>query len=124
MPSIMTATGWAKSRVRAASCRRLSGSCKELREYRRTTSIVAAMAIIPLIFAIQPLVVVFGLRASASGRLAHEHLLRYMLGIPALVPALIAVYAVVGERQQGTLEPCSPRRYAVRSSCWARLWRR
>jgi ABC-type transport system involved in multi-copper enzyme maturation permease subunit len=28
-----------------------------------------------------------------------------MLGIPALVPAAIAAYAVVGERQQGTLEP-------------------
>src|SRR5690349_1135546 len=78
---------------------------KELREYRRTTSIVAAMAVIPLIFVIQPLVVVFGLRASASARLAHEHLLLYMLGIPALVPALVAAYAVVGERQQGTLEP-------------------
>jgi ABC-type Na+ efflux pump permease subunit len=28
-----------------------------------------------------------------------------MLGIPALVPVLIAATAVVGERQQGTLEP-------------------
>jgi ABC-type Na+ efflux pump permease subunit len=28
-----------------------------------------------------------------------------MLGIPALVPATLAAYAVVGERQQGTLEP-------------------
>ena len=28
-----------------------------------------------------------------------------MLGIPALVPAGVAAYAVVGERQQGTLEP-------------------
>jgi ABC-2 type transport system permease protein len=31
--------------------------------------------------------------------------LLYMLGIPALVPAALAAYAVVGERQQGTLEP-------------------
>jgi ABC-type transport system involved in multi-copper enzyme maturation permease subunit len=29
----------------------------------------------------------------------------YMLGIPALVPAGLAAYAVAGERQQGTLEP-------------------
>ena len=78
---------------------------KELREYRRRGSIVAGMAIIPLLFLIQPLVVVFGLRASASEQLRHEHPLLYMLGIPALVPALIAAYAVVGERQQGTLEP-------------------
>ena len=28
-----------------------------------------------------------------------------VLGIPAIVPALVAAYAVVGERQQGTLEP-------------------
>ncbi len=78
---------------------------KELREYRRNGPIVAAMAILPLIFLIQPLVIVFVLPAKASGALAHEHLLLYMLAIPALVPALVAAYAVVGERQQGTLEP-------------------
>jgi ABC-type Na+ efflux pump permease subunit len=78
---------------------------KELQEFRRRSSIVVATAIIPLIFLIQPLVVVFGLPASASDRVAHEHLLLYMLGIPALVPVLIAATAVVGERQQGTLEP-------------------
>ncbi len=78
---------------------------KELREYRRNRSLVWSMAIYPLIFCIQPLVVVFTLPASASGQLTHEHLLLYLLGIPALVPVFIAAYAVVGERQQGTLEP-------------------
>jgi ABC-type Na+ efflux pump permease subunit len=78
---------------------------KELREYRRRASIVAAMATIPVIFLVQPLVVVFTLPASSGGPVRHEHLLLYMLGIPALVPVLIAAYAVVGERQQGTLEP-------------------
>src|SRR5262245_1631077 len=78
---------------------------KELREYRRNGFIVWTMAIIPLIFLIQPLIVVFALPASASVPLSHEHLLLYMLGIPALVPAAVAAYAVVGERQQGTLEP-------------------
>jgi ABC-2 type transport system permease protein len=78
---------------------------KDLREYRRNRSIVVAMAIFPLIFIIQPLIAVFGLTASASGSLAHEHVLLYMLGIPALVPVFVAAYAVVGERQQGTLEP-------------------
>jgi ABC-2 type transport system permease protein len=78
---------------------------KELREYRRNGSVVAAMAIIPVIFVVQPLVVVFTLPASASGALAHEHLLLYMLGVPALVPTVSAAFAVVGERQQGTLEP-------------------
>ncbi len=78
---------------------------KELREYRRNGPIVAAMAILPLIFLIQPLVIVFAAPAAAAGPLAHAHLLLYMLAVPALVPALVAAYAVVGERQQGTLEP-------------------
>jgi ABC-2 type transport system permease protein len=33
------------------------------------------------------------------------HALLYLLGIPAIVPAVIAAYSVAGERQQGTLEP-------------------
>ena len=78
---------------------------KELREYRHNGFIIWTMAILPLIFLIQPLVVVFVLPPSASVRLSHGHPLLYMLGIPALVPAAVAAYAVVGERQQGTLEP-------------------
>jgi ABC-2 type transport system permease protein len=78
---------------------------KELREYRRNGFIIWTMVILPLIFLIQPLIVVFALPASTSAQLSHEHLLLYMLGIPALVPAAVAAYAVVGERQQGTLEP-------------------
>jgi len=78
---------------------------KELREYRRNGSIVSTMAVIPLIFLIQPLIQVFALPASASSALAHKDSLLYMLGIPAVVPAVVAAYSVVGERQQGTLEP-------------------
>jgi ABC-2 type transport system permease protein len=78
---------------------------KELREYRRNGSIVVAMAVIPCIFLIQPLIQVFALPASASIQLRHENSLLYLLAIPAIVPALVAAYAVVGEREQGTLEP-------------------
>jgi ABC-2 type transport system permease protein len=78
---------------------------KELREYRRNRSLVVSMAIFPLIFIIQPLLAVFGLSSAASGALRHEHVLLYMLGIPAIVPPFVAAYGVVGERQQGTLEP-------------------
>jgi ABC-type Na+ efflux pump permease subunit len=78
---------------------------KELREYQRSGNIVVAMVVLPLIFLIQPLVVVLVLPASESNQLGHGHLLLYMLAIPALVPATLAAYAVVGERQQGTLEP-------------------
>ena len=78
---------------------------KELRDYRRNRSLIVAMAIIPALFCIQPLIQVFALPASAAGGLSHEHVLLYLLGIPALVPAFVAAYAVVGEREQGTLEP-------------------
>jgi len=78
---------------------------KELREYRRTGSIIVAMLVIPLVFAINPLVAVFGLSASDASSLSHSHALLYLLGIPALVPTVVAAYAVVGERRQGTLEP-------------------
>jgi ABC-2 type transport system permease protein len=63
------------------------------------------MAILPLLFLVQPLVAVLNLGASASGGLAHENELLYLLAIPALVPATLAAYSVVGEREQGTLEP-------------------
>jgi ABC-type transport system involved in multi-copper enzyme maturation permease subunit len=78
---------------------------KELQEYRRNRSIVVTMAIFPIIFLIQPLVVVFQVPESGSADLSQLHLLLYMLGIPVLVPAAIAASAVAGERQQGTLEP-------------------
>ena len=78
---------------------------KELREYRRNRSLVIGMAVIPMVFLAQPLVSVFALPASASAQLAHRHELLYLLAIPALVPGLLASYSVVGERQQGTLEP-------------------
>lgn len=78
---------------------------KELREYRRNRSLIAGMAILPLVFMVQPLIAVFGLTSSASSALSQEHVLLYLLGIPTLVPVFVAAYAVVGERQQGTLEP-------------------
>jgi ABC-type transport system involved in multi-copper enzyme maturation permease subunit len=78
---------------------------KELREYRRRRSIVAGMAILPLIFLIQPLVQAFAVPSSAAGGIANHHELLYLLAIPALVPATLAAFTVVGERQQATLEP-------------------
>ena len=78
---------------------------KELRAYRRNGSIVAAMAVIPLIFLVQPLVSVFALSSTAAHQLREHHELLYMLGIPAIVPVMLAAYAIVGERQEGTLEP-------------------
>ena len=78
---------------------------KELRDFRRNRSLTAGMAVLPVIFCVQPLITVFALDPAASATLRNEHVLLYMLGIPALVPSFVAAYSVVGERQQGTLEP-------------------
>jgi ABC-type Na+ efflux pump permease subunit len=78
---------------------------KELRDYRRNGHIVATMIILPLIFVIPPLINVFALSAQAAIAVGRQDPLLYLLGIPALVPATIAAFSVVGERQQGTLEP-------------------
>src|SRR5439155_27339678 len=78
---------------------------KDLRDSRRNRNLTVGMAIVPVLFCVQPLVAVFTLDPAASTALRHEHVLLYMLGIPALVPSFVAAYSVVGERQQGTLEP-------------------
>ena len=78
---------------------------KELREYRRHGSVVVATAIFPLIFLVQPLFVVFRASGTSSATFGQWHLLLYMLAIPILTPAVLAAYAVAGERQQGSLEP-------------------
>ena len=78
---------------------------KELREFRRNRSLTIGMAIVPLVFCVQPLVQVFTLDPAAAVPLRREHVLLYMLGIPALVPSFVAAYSIVGEREQGTLEP-------------------
>jgi ABC-2 type transport system permease protein len=78
---------------------------KEFREYRRNRSIIVTMAIFPLIFLIQPVIVVNRLSTSSSSALGDMHLLVYMLAIPVFTPAMLAAYAVAGERAQGSLEP-------------------
>jgi len=77
---------------------------KELREYRRNGSIVSTMAAIPLALVVFPLILVIALPPSAASSL-HGDPLVILLGIPALIPSIVATYAVVGERVQGTLEP-------------------
>ena len=78
---------------------------KELREYRRNGSIVATMAIIPVVFVVFPLLEVLFLPAADASALLNGDPLVILLGIPAILPTIIAGYAVVGEREQGTLEP-------------------
>jgi hypothetical protein len=78
---------------------------KELRDYR---FVILTMAFLPLLFVILPTIQLLTLNASASSAKLDAHIglsLLYMLMIPAMVPSVLAAYCVVGEREQGTLEP-------------------
>ncbi|SEL47010.1 ABC transporter permease [Streptacidiphilus jiangxiensis] len=81
---------------------------KEVNDFRRNRFIATTMAVLPLLFMIEPVISVFKLPADApAGKLdalVGVSTLELML-IPALIPAVVASYAVVGEREQGTLEP-------------------
>jgi ABC-2 type transport system permease protein len=76
---------------------------KELRDYRRKRSIVVTMAILPCIFLLQPALAVF-LAPTASSDSYRLPLLALLL-IPVIMPSTLSAYSVVGEREQGTLEP-------------------
>lgn len=81
---------------------------KEFREYRRNKFIIYTMATLPVIFLVVPLVTIFNLPASTplvDVKSAVGSLLLLMLVIPDVLPATIAAYSVIGERDQGTLEP-------------------
>jgi len=81
---------------------------KELRDYRRNRFILTTMTLVPVIFIIAPLIQLFAANAAAndvhlSARIGLSMI--YLLVIPVTVPAVLASYSVVGEREQGTLEP-------------------
>ena len=78
---------------------------KELRDYRRKRSIVVAMAILPAIFLIQPTLSIFLAPASITTSSYLDLPLLLLLLIPVIMPSTLAAYSVVGEREQGTLEP-------------------
>jgi ABC-type transport system involved in multi-copper enzyme maturation permease subunit len=81
---------------------------KELRDYRRNRFIVMTMALMPVLFIVLPIIQIFLVPASASSSALDKRIglsLLYMLLIPAIAPAALAAYSVVGEREQGTLEP-------------------
>jgi ABC-type transport system involved in multi-copper enzyme maturation permease subunit len=81
---------------------------KEVREYRRSPFIVGTMAVLPLVFLVEPLIIIFRIgptvAASAVDKAVGSTFLLLLIA-PALLPAVIAAYSVVGEREQGTLEP-------------------
>jgi ABC-2 type transport system permease protein len=81
---------------------------KEFRDYRRNRFIILTMSIMPVIFIALPMVQIFTISASVASHALDTRLglsLLYMLLIPAIVPSALSAYSVVGEREQGTLEP-------------------
>jgi ABC-2 type transport system permease protein len=81
---------------------------KELRDYRRKRSIVVTMSILPCIFLINPVLTIFLTSASTASSALDKTVsisLIFFLVIPVIMPSTLAAYSVVGEREQGTLEP-------------------
>jgi ABC-type Na+ efflux pump permease subunit len=78
---------------------------KELRDYRRKRSIVVTMAVLPAVFIIQPTLAVFVGSPSSSSDKYYRLPALLLLLIPVMMPSTLAAYSVVGEREQGTLEP-------------------
>jgi ABC-type transport system involved in multi-copper enzyme maturation permease subunit len=81
---------------------------KELRDYRRNRFVIYTMAFLPLIFIAAPMVQIFAIKVAATSALFDAHIgisLLYMLILPAIIPSVLSAYSVVGEREQGTLEP-------------------
>jgi ABC-type Na+ efflux pump permease subunit len=81
---------------------------KEMRDYRRNRFVIGTMAAAPALFITLPMIQLID--ADVTGSTAHLSLriglsLLYMLVIPVTMPSVVCAYAVVGEREQGTLEP-------------------
>ena len=81
---------------------------KELRDYRRRRSIVVTMSVLPCIFLLNPVLTIFLTPASTASSALDKAIsisLIFFLIIPVIMPSTLAAYSVVGEREQGTLEP-------------------
>jgi ABC-2 type transport system permease protein len=79
---------------------------KEMRDYRRNRFVIGTMAMVPVLFIILPMIQLFAANATGKHLSVHVGLsLLYMLVIPVMVPSVVSAYSVVGEREQGTLEP-------------------
>jgi ABC-type transport system involved in multi-copper enzyme maturation permease subunit len=81
---------------------------KEFREYRHNRFILYTMITLPLFFTTLPVVELFLISPTESPDAVRTQValtLLLVLLIPVVLPATIAAYAVIGERDQGTLEP-------------------
>jgi ABC-type transport system involved in multi-copper enzyme maturation permease subunit len=81
---------------------------KELAEFRRNRFIIGTTVILPVLFLASPTASILSLKAQTLTSALNRHV-EASLFIPLLVsvfvPALLSAFAVIGERDQGTLEP-------------------
>jgi ABC-type Na+ efflux pump permease subunit len=81
---------------------------KEWRDYRRNRFVIGTMTVLPALFIVLPMVQLFAANATVATARLNQRVglsLLYMLIIPAFLPSSLSAYSVVGEREQGTLEP-------------------
>ena len=81
---------------------------KELAEFRRNRFILTTAAVLPIVFLVSPTAQILALKATSLTTVLErrvETALFLPLLIPVFVPSLLSAYAVVGEREQETLEP-------------------
>ncbi len=81
---------------------------KELRDYRRNRFVVVTMSFLPLVFIVAPVTQLFTIKLSMTSARFDDRIglaLLFMLILPAIIPSVLSAYSVVGEREQGTLEP-------------------
>ncbi len=79
---------------------------KELRDFRRNRFVILTMALLPLVFIVVPAAEILSVRAVPRVLVGHVSAIAvYLLVVPAVVPTVLAAQSVVGEREQGTIEP-------------------
>ena len=81
---------------------------KELAEFQRNRFILTTTAIFPIVFLVSPTVQILAIKTTALSTVLERRVetgLFLPLLIPVFVPAILSAYAVVGEREQETLEP-------------------
>jgi len=78
---------------------------KEIREFRRNKQIITTMALSPIGFVVAPVIFLFTISASDVSVLYDYPVQLFTLALAAVLPTAVGAYSIVGEREQGTLEP-------------------
>jgi ABC-type Na+ efflux pump permease subunit len=81
---------------------------KELLDFRRNRFLIGTMSVMPFVFLVSPLITLLRIPSSASASVVNRSVgvtSLLLLVVPAVIPPIMAAYSVIGERDQGTLEP-------------------